>query len=307
MAYLFDQMLDWLASAVLACLDTLIGLIAGILLATPDVTGLPQIRALTGRAVWIVDTVFVLAFVAAGVLTMTGGGHDRLRYEVKDLLPRMVVGFVAAHVSQPVCGALINLGNAAVVAFTGDGADHDGALTAVRTHLLAGRDKTAALLFVVTAAIVVVLVATTLIGMIGRIIAVLLLTAVAPLALACHAMPQTDPAARLWWRSYTGALAVPVAQSLLLTAGQWMLLDPDNLLPALGLPVDPGGTVNLLIVVVLLWTTARVPKLMRRLSGSAGRTPGVLGSVVRVVLVEQTGRAVPGLGRIARGARTVAR
>jgi hypothetical protein len=307
MDFLFDQMVDWLTAAVLACLDGMISLITGALLATPDVTGLPQIQAMTGRAVWIVDTVFVLAFIAAGVVTMAGGGNERLRYDAKDLLPRLVVGFVAAHFSQPLCGRIIELGNAATSAFAGDDLDHVGALGAVKTHLAAARDKTAALLFLVIAAIVVILVATTLVGMIGRIIAVLLLTAVAPLALACHALPQTDPAARLWWRSYLGVLAIPTAQGLLLYAGQWMLLDPDNLLPVLGLPIEPGGMINLFIVVVLLWTTARVPKLMRRLVGNAGRTPSVFGAVVRIVVVEQVGRAIPGLGRAVRGARAIVR
>ncbi|MEU7976885.1 hypothetical protein AB0B48_33130, partial [Micromonospora sp. NPDC049089] len=68
MGWVLDQVLDWLTTAILACLNAIFDLITGILLTTPKVTVLPQVQALTGRSVWIVDTVFVLAFVAAGVL-----------------------------------------------------------------------------------------------------------------------------------------------------------------------------------------------------------------------------------------------
>ncbi|WP_247659145.1 hypothetical protein [Micromonospora sp. U56] len=54
-------------------------------------------------------------------------------------------------------------------------------------------------------------------------------------------------------------LAVPVVQGFTLYAGQWMLTDPDHLLPVLGLSVDPGGVLNLFVVMVMRWTTLRVP------------------------------------------------
>jgi hypothetical protein len=45
-----------------------------------------------------------------------------------------------------------------------------------------------------------------------------LLTAAAPLALACYALPKTAWAARWWWRALTADLAIQVAQALVLTA-----------------------------------------------------------------------------------------
>ncbi len=116
-------------------------------------------------------------------------------------------------------------------------------------------------------------------------------------------MPQTDPAARLWWRAYLGVLGIPIVQGFFLFAGQWMLLDTSRMLPLLGLPVEPGGVLNLFVVMVLLWTTARVPGLMRRFVTAGGRSPNVLGAVVRVIVVQQLSRAIPGLGR---GVRAVA-
>ncbi|MCO1597607.1 hypothetical protein M8C17_20865 [Micromonospora sp. RHAY321] len=299
MGWLLDQILDWLAAAILACLDALIGVISSALLVTPNVTALPQVQALTGRSVLVVDTVFVLAFVAAGVLTMTAGGSEGSRYTVKDLIPRLIVGFVAAHFSQLWCGTLIDLANALTAALTTDEGDSDGALRAIKAHITVGQDKTAVLLFVVCVAIIAVLLASTAFSVIVRFAVVLVLTAFAPLALACHALPQTDPIARLWWRSYAGILAVPVVQGFTLYAGQWMLTDPEHLLPVLGLPVEPGGVINLFVVMVMLWTTLRVPALMGRfVSTSGGGGANMLGAAVRVIVVQQVTRSIPGLARI---------
>ncbi|MER7894301.1 conjugal transfer protein TrbL family protein [Micromonospora sp. NPDC094482] len=298
MGWLFDQILDWLAAAILATLDALIGVISSALLVTPKVTALPQVQALTGRSILVVDTVFVLAFVAAGVLTMTSGGDERSRYTVKDLIPRLIVGFVAAHFSQLWCGMLIDLANALTSALTTDDGDSAGALRAVKTHVAAGQDKTAVLLFVVCVAIIAVLLAGTAFSVIVRFAVVLVLTAFAPLALACHALPHTDALARLWWKSYAGVLAVPVVQGFTLYAGQWMLTDPHHLLPVLGLPVEPGGVINLFVVMVMLWTTLRVPTLMRRfVSAGTGGGANMIGAAARVIVVQQVTRAVPGLGR----------
>ena len=96
--------------------------ITDALLITPDVTVLPQVQAITGRSIWIVDTVFVLAFVAAGVLTMIAGGDERARYTAKDLAAAVVVGFIAAHFSQLCCSKLIELANALTAALTADDA-----------------------------------------------------------------------------------------------------------------------------------------------------------------------------------------
>ncbi|MFI7208492.1 conjugal transfer protein TrbL family protein [Micromonospora aurantiaca (nom. illeg.)] len=307
MGWLLDQILDWLATAILATLDALFGVISSALLITPNVTSLPQVQALTGRSVLVVDTVFVLAFVAAGVLTMTAGGSETTRYTIKDLIPRLIVGFVAAHFSQLWCGMLIDLANALTGALTTSEGDSDGALQAIKTHIAAGQDKTAALLFVICAAIIAVLLASTTFSVIVRFAVVLVLTAFAPLALACHALPHTDPVARLWWKSYIGVLAVPVVQGFTLYAGQWMLTDPQHLLPVLGLPVEPGGVLNLFVIMVMLWTTLRVPALMRRYvaaGGSGGRGVNMLGAAVRVIVVQQVTRSIPGLGR---GLRAVGR
>src|SRR5918993_1221384 len=122
MGFMLDGIVAWFAGAILDVLTALIGAITRVLLITPDVTRLPQVQALTGRSVAVVDTVFVLAFVAA-------------------------------HFSQLIAGKLIELANALTRALTAGDLDRDAGLGAVATHLSAARDRTAGLLFVACAAI----------------------------------------------------------------------------------------------------------------------------------------------------------
>jgi hypothetical protein len=291
--FVLDQILDWFAKLLLDSLTGLIGAITHVLLLTPDVTVLPQVQALTGRSVWIVDTVFVLVFVAAGVLSMVAGGNEKTRYTVKDLLPRCIVGFVAAHFSQLIAGRMVELANALTSALTDKDFNNGGGLQAIKNDLMTARNQTGGLLFLVCLAIILFLLAATACSMIVRFTVAIVLTAAAPLALACHALPLTDPVARLWWRCYVGLLVVPLAQAFVLFAGQWMLLDPHAMLPVLGLPLEPGGVVNLFVVMVLLWTTVKIPGLMRRyVTSGGGRNGNVLGAVVRVVVVQQLTRGL---------------
>ena len=56
-------------------------------------------------------------------------------------------------------------------------------------------------------------------------------------------------------------------------------------------PLDPGGIVNLFIVVCLLWTTVRVPAVLARMAARGGtRTPGAY--LIRAVLMQQLARSV---------------
>src|SRR6266545_4407770 len=275
---IFDHFLNWVTTSILNCFDAIFSLIAKGLLITPDVTGLPQVQALSGKSVWVVDTVFVLAFIAAGALTMTAGGDERARYTAKDLAPRLVVGFIAAHFSQIFAGQAITLANSLTDAFTPRDTNRQGALDAIKTHVHSANGSNAAMLMPIIVVIITVLLATTMFGILVRFAVLLVLCTAAPFALACHALPQTDPLARLWWKSFAGCLAIPV---------------------------DPFGFINLFIVIVLLWTTVKIPSLVRRYATQGGRTPNFLGMIVRVVIVQQLTR---GLGRGAgRAARVVTR
>jgi hypothetical protein len=122
----------------------------------------------------------------------------------------------------------------------------------------------------------------------GRLTVLLIVAGTGPVALMCHALPQTDPVARIWWRSLIGCLAVQVLQAVTLHMAVATLLSPDANLPALGLPRDPTGLLNLLITCFVLWLVIRIPKwVARSFGGNAARAGSVLGSVVRVVVVQK--------------------
>jgi len=302
MDWLFNSILDWFAGGLLRTLDVVITLIGRALLVSPDVTALPQVKALAGRSVWVVDTVFVLAFIAAAAVTMLGG-DERRQHHAKDLLPRLVVGFVAAHFSQLLCAKAIAVANGAAAAL-GPKRRIGGSISeVVREHIKASLSaKPAALLLLVILAVIIGLVAVTALGLITRLAVLLVLTAIAPLALACHALPYTEPLARLWWRAFGGCLITPVLQAFCLQAGQWMLTDPDHTLPPMRLPGgDPAAVFQLFVVVVLLATTARIPGLVRRhVMNGGGARGNVIGAVVRIAVLQHLTRALPGLRTAAR-------
>jgi hypothetical protein len=301
MGLLLDGIFDWFADKILDVFNALIAAITGVLLRTPDVTVLPQVQTLTDRSIAIVDTVYVLVFVAAGVLTMSSSGGERAKYNAKDLLARCVVGFVAAHFSQLIAAKMIELSNALTGALTDTPTGPNGGLDGMKANLAAARDTAGVLLFVVCAAVIVFLVAATALSMLSRFAVVMVLTTVAPIALACHALPQTDPVARMWWRAYLGTLAVPVVQGAFLAAGQWMLLDPRHMLPQLGLPfTEPGGVINLFVVIVLLFSAVKVPGWMRKIvMAPGGRSQSILATALRVVLIQRVSKVLPGVRRIA--------
>lgn len=293
MGWLMDQISEWLLAFILSTFQVVFDILENGLLSTPDVTGLPQVTALTGRSVLVVDTAFVLVFTAVAVITMTAGGNERARYETKDLIPRAVVGFIAAHFSPQVISKAIEVTNGLVGAFGSDKIDQSGALGAITAHVkAAGENTTSPLLVAILVAIIVVLLASTAFGLLTRLTVLIVLAAVAPIALAAHALPQTDPIARLWWQSLGGCLAIPALQAFTLQAGAWMLLDPKQMLPFLGIPNDPLAVANLLVVIMLLYVTVKIPKLVKRYVVRGAPPHNLFAAVVRTVVVQQGARAI---------------
>jgi hypothetical protein len=125
-----------------------------------------------------------------------------------------------------------------------------------------------------------------------RIAMLVLLAAVAPVALACHATPWTQTVADLWWRTLLACLATPTLQAVAFSAGIGLLIDPGANLPVrLGLGSD---TSNLLLVIVVLWTTVKIPSLMRRFVTHQGRSPNIGGLILRTVAIQGLTRGLAG-------------
>jgi len=300
--WLMDNVISWLAKAVLACFKAVWDLLAQTAFTTPDVTTLPQVTAFSGRSLIVVNAAFVLAIIAAGVTVMT---HEtvQIRYGIGDLLPRLVVGFVAANFATPICKNLIQLANALTQALTGDGIDSKDSFAHMqRVVVSALGSEEQAFLLVIIGLIIAVLTAMLLVVFLIRVAVLVVLVGVAPVALACHALPYTDAVARLWWRAMLVCLGTVMLQALTLHTALSIFLDPNANEPLLGIPNDPNGTLNLFIVACLLWATVKIPSLLRRYVSGGGNT-NMLGAVLRVVVVQQLTR---GLGTALRGRRVAA-
>ncbi|MEV4210110.1 hypothetical protein [Micromonospora sp. NPDC049662] len=301
---LLDEILTWLAQRVADMIDALWSLLSSAFLVVPDVTGLPQVESISARALMIVNTCFVLAIIACGIVIMARDSVQA-RYGVGELAPRLVIGFIAANFSTPLSKGLIELGNALTQALTSDPVATDGSLAQMkRTVVDALTNPSNALLTLIIGTAIAALVAMIMVGWILRLGLLVILVGIAPVALACHATPWTEPAAKLWWRAFIGALAAVIAQALALHTALTVFLSPTANLAALGLPNDPTGTFNLFIICCLLLAVVKIPALMRRYV-TGGQSNNVVGTFIRVAIVQQVSRALT--GGLRRGGRQASR
>ena len=138
----------------------------------------------------------------------------------------------------------------------------------------------------VVAVLAIVLLATYVV----RLALVVLLIVAAPICLVCHALPQTEGLARLWWRAFSGTLAVQVAQSLVLVTALRVFLASGG--PAnLGI-ASTGGLVDLLVSACLCWVLVKIPAWVSRVVFSGSRGHGGVGRVVRDVIIYKGAKAL---------------
>jgi hypothetical protein len=84
-------------------------------------------------------------------------------------------------------------------------------------------------------------------------------------------------------------LGTAVLQAIVFSTGIQLLIDPNASLPVLlGLP--GSNVVNLLLVVVVLWTTVKIPGLMNKFVTRQGNSTNVIGLVLRTVAVQSLTR-----------------
>jgi hypothetical protein len=294
--WLMDGLVSWLANLVVDLLALLLTFLAGNIFVSPDVTVLPQVTTIAGTAALAVNAGYGLAIITAGILIMVGGTVET-RYRVKELLPRLVVGFVLSSFAIPLCRAFIEVANALTVAMVGASASTERAVKMTQTHVrAASTDAGAGVLAVTIGLLIVVLMFTLYAGWIVRVALLVILAGIAPIALACYALPATQPAAALWWRTLLGCLGTAVLQAVAFATGIGLLTEPDANLPVLlGLP--GSDVLNLFLVMVLLWLTVKIPGLIRRYVTRGGGGTTVRGLVSRAVFVQSVTRRLP-VGRI---------
>lgn len=275
---------DWFEALVDDALAPVLDLLGRTILSTPDFTGPGRVRDLWLVSWGIANTAFVLFIVAAGVVGM-GYETFHTRCAVKDLLPRLVFAWVSSNASLLLAQLAIGLANALSRAFIDQGVSGEGA-TATMGQLVAAAIASGGV-FVTLIAIAVVVLALGLIGVYFlRVATMVVLVAAAPLFLAAGALPQTEGAARLWWRALVGCLGVQVGQALVLITAVRVFFDADGR-RLMGLPGGP--LMDLVVVGCLFWLMLRIPTYARRLVFNT--RPDVAITLARTYVVSRGVRA----------------
>jgi hypothetical protein len=153
----------------------------------------------------------------------------------------------------------------------------------VLRQLVLGSLASGGIFLVLLGGVVAVLAVVLLATYVVRLALVILLVVSAPILLVCHALPQTEGLAKLWWRAFAGTLGVQVAQSLVLVTALRVFLATGG--PAnLGI-ASSGGLVDLLVSACLCWVLVKIPFWVSRLVFSGSRRHGGVGRIVRDVVI----------------------
>ena len=279
---------SWFRDLVTSALDPILTLLGHTLLATPNVTAQSRVGELWRMTEGIADAFLVLFVLVGGAIVM---GHETIqtRTAIKDVLPRIVVAALAVNASLGLAGLAISTADSLSQAVLGQGVDPSQAAVVLR-QLVLGSLADGGIFVVLLGGVVAVLAIILLATYIVRLALVILLIVAAPICLVCHALPQTEGLARLWWRAFAGTLAVQVAQSLVLVTALRVFLASGG--PAnLGI-ASTGGLVDLLVSACLCWVLVKIPGWVSKVVFSGSRGHGGLGRVVRDVIIYKGAKAL---------------
>jgi len=265
--YVTSAITSWLASLVKSAVNPLLTLIGQSALSTPQPGAIPAVHTMWATSLAVADACYVLLVLIGGIVVMS---HETLQtsYSAKEIAPRIVCGFLAANLSMVVMSQAITIANGLSSALAGHGVTPATAAASLMTTL--GNSVSTGGIFLILLALAGVVLALVLaVVYVMRMMAVVLLAAAAPLALALYALPQTAWAARWWWRALTAALAIQVAQGLVLTAAVQVFFAPG------WLPWHITGYLEqVLITLCLLWVLMRIPFWVARpVLSPFGRSP----------------------------------
>jgi hypothetical protein len=265
--YVSTAITSWFAGLVKSAISPLLALIGRTALSTPQPGSIAAVRTLWSAGLGIADACYGLLVLIGGIIVMS---HETLQtsYSAKEIAPRIVTGFVTANLSMVLMTRAVDLANALSAAFTAGGVNPQAAARSLMNTL--GNSVSSGGIFLILLALAGVVLALVLAAVyVIRLMAVVLLAAAAPLCLALYALPQTAWAARWWWRALTAALAVQVAQGLVMTAAVRVFLSPG------WLPNDTSSTLGqTLITLCLLYILMRIPFWVARpVLSPFGRSP----------------------------------
>jgi hypothetical protein len=114
-------LVSWFAERVVDLFGGLLAFLASSIFVSPDVTVVPQVQSIADKSALVVGACVILAIIAVGTAAMVGDSVE-VRYGIKELLPRLVVGFVLSAFAIPLTGVLIDIANALTVSIAGTSA-----------------------------------------------------------------------------------------------------------------------------------------------------------------------------------------
>ena len=266
---------------VTAALNPLLELLSRTLLSTPSPTSLPRIGELWTNSWQILLACYALLILLAGVLVMA---YESLQtqYSIKQIIPRLVAGFLAGALNLWAASQAIEIANAVTQAVLGGGLDASSAGETLRNLVLGPLNGGIFIIFVGVVLVGMLLIL--LVTYIVRVALTLILVAGGPLAMMCHALPHLEGIAVWWWKAFGGCLAIQLAQSLALITGVQVFLAPGGF--TLFGPTT-SGLVTLLVVLALLYILVKIPFwIFSSLRGSGRHS--LSGTVVRGYVIGKT-------------------
>lgn len=292
-----EQAVDsWFGNLVKSALTPVMNLFGELIMATPNLTG-GRVSAIWGITLAIADTVFVLLVVVGGVIVMS---HETVqtRYSIKQILPRLVVGFIAANSSLLIVQHALTLGNALTLAVW-DGAVPTGAgignqlLGYILTSIFLP-DGVTQIFMVLFGLVIAVLALAVLFSLALRTGGLLLLVILAPPMLLCHALPGLDAIAFLWWRLMGALMAIGFLQASVLMLMMQVFFDPDS--NVFGVPTS-AGLLDLVVCGALFVILLKIPGWVLRMALRRAPRMGAMG-LIRTAAVAAIGTAIgaPGAG-----------
>ncbi|WP_158088832.1 hypothetical protein [Thermoactinospora rubra] len=302
-----EAVTGWFRDLVESARRPVFRLLSATIFGTPEIDSAEMRRP---REVWgtsrvIANTCFVLLVTLAGVLLMAGQSLPG-ELTVKDLLPRVVLAFLAVNLSLPLIGYGISFANGLARAFLADGGRQIDPAAAADTlaNGIKASIQTVGAFFVLLALVAIILAVIVGFIYIVRLAITMVLIAAAPLALMFHALPQTEGLAKLWWRAITGMLAIQVCQSLVfVTALRVLFSRPEHSAAFAGMPATKADAIDLLLIICLLWMMIRIPAWVARTIWRNAQ-PRMLGQLIKTFLIYRTvGTALGAVGRTVRSGR----
>jgi hypothetical protein len=280
-------------TVVSSALNPLLDLLGKTLLTTPTLDSLPRLGELWAGSWHIVLISYALVVLLGGVVVMA---YETLhtRYTIKEIAPRLVVGFVAGALSLAAATTGIEIANALSQTLMSGGVDTNTAAETMKALYLNGLTNQGIFELILELAFIVALVAV-LVTYVVRVSLTLILIAGAPIMLMGHGLPQTEGIAVTWWKAFGGCLAIQVAQSATLIVALRVLLAPGFTF----LVPNSNGLVDLLAGLALLYILFKIPFWI--LGSIRGQGRSFVGSLLRGFLAYKTFGLMRGLGGGGRG------